>query len=129
MASSENTKTTLDFMDCSQGQYIIREGDEGDCAYIVIEGEVEVTKYKLEDKDVVIAVLGANEIFGEMCLFEEDSRRSASVRVVSDKAKVMVIQRKYFQSQIEGLPEGVRSIVKIIIDRLRRADYRIAVLC
>lgn len=121
--------TTLDFMECSQGQYIIREGDEGDCAYIVIDGEVEVVKYKLEDKDVVIAVLGQNEIFGEMCLFEEESRRSASVRVVSDKAKVMVIQRKYFQSQMEGLPEGVRNIMKIIIDRLRRADYRIAILC
>jgi len=121
--------TTLDFMECSQGQYIIREGDEGDCAYIVIDGEVEVVKYKLEDKDVVIAVLGQNEIFGEMCLFEEEGRRSASVRVVSDRAKVMVIQRKYFQSQIEGLPEGVRNIMKIIIDRLRRADYRIAILC
>lgn len=123
-------KVAVDVIEYTQGQYIVREGDEGDCAYILISGEVEVVKSNnSQGKEIVIAILGPNEIFGEMCLFEEESRRSASVRVISDRARVMAISRTSFQKQIDELPEGVRNIIRVLIQRLRKADSRIVLLC
>ena len=82
-----------------------------------------------QGKEIVIAILGPNEIFGEMCLFEEDSHCSASVRVIYDRARVMSISRVSFQRQIDELPEGIRNIIRVLIQRLRKADSRIVLLC
>ncbi len=122
-------KLTVDVVQFTQGQYILREGDDGDTAYILVSGEVEVVKSNPQGKSVVIAVLGPNEIFGEMCLFETESTRSASVRVISDYAEVMAISKHSFKQQVEELPEGIKNIVLILIERLRRADSRIVLLC
>lgn len=119
-------KLKLDIIEYSQGQYIVREGDIGDCAYVLLQGEVNVVKTNLEGRAITIANLGVNEIFGEMCLLEPDNRRSASVLVVSERAKVMLITRDHFQDKLDALPSGVKAIMRILIDRLRRADYRLA---
>ena len=125
-----NNKVSVDVIEYSQGQYVVREGEEGECAYILISGEVEVVKTNnTQGKEIVIAILGPNEIFGEMCLFEDDSHRSASVRVISDRAKVMGITRTSFQRQIDELPEGIRNIIRVLIQRLRKAHSRIVLLC
>lgn len=122
-------KIKVDVVDMTQGQYVIREGEEGDTAYIILNGEVEVVKTGHDGREVVIAILGKNEIVGEMCLFEEDSIRSASVRVISDKAQLMGVRRGDFERQIEEMPDGLRNIITILIERLRRADSRIVILC
>ena len=126
---TQPNKIRVDVIEFTEGQYIIREGDPGDCAYILMSGEVEVIKTGPEGKEVVIAVLGKNEIFGEMCLFEDDTVRSATVRVISHRAEVMAIDKANFQRQMSELPEGIRSIILILVERLRRADARIVLLC
>ncbi len=122
-------KVPLDIIEYSQGQYVLREGEDGDCAYIIRRGEVEVVKKNNNGQEVVIAILGANEIFGEMCLFDPDSKRSASVRIISERAEIMAISRKSFESQLDSLPEGMRRIILVMIQRLRQADARIVLLC
>jgi CRP/FNR family cyclic AMP-dependent transcriptional regulator len=122
-------KPMVDMIEYPIGHSIIREGELGDCAYILTKGEVEVVKENADGREVVIAILGANEIFGEMCLFDPKARRSATVRVITEKAEVMVIDRRHFQAQVNNLPDGMRNIIVILIDRLRRADSRIAMLC
>ena len=121
-------KPRLDIVEYPQGYYIIREGEVGQEAYVLRSGEVEVIKKNSQGHEVVIAILGANEIFGEMCLFEDHSVRSASIRVISKRAEVLSITRSYFQSQIEVLPEGLRLIIMVLIRRLRYAGERIVLL-
>ena len=57
------------------GDVIIREGDEGDAAYFIVSGEVEVL---IGSGGRRLGVLGAGEVFGEMCLIEPGPR-SATV--------------------------------------------------
>ena len=61
------------------GQWVFREGDEGDAWYIVFDGEVEVVDESPEQGDRVIAILGRRACFGEMAILD-GSPRSASVR-------------------------------------------------
>ena len=58
---------------------IIHAGDESETLYYIIEGSVSVV---IEDEDcneIVLAYLNPGDFFGEMGLFQEDTRRSAWV--------------------------------------------------
>ena len=63
------------------GEVIFHENDEGDVAYIIDQGRVEVTK-KLEGKEIHLSTLNAGEIFGEMALIDS-SLRMASAEAAS----------------------------------------------
>src|SRR5512133_2218028 len=64
------------------GAQLIQEGTLGYATYIVLEGELEVTKRSGTDQ-VVLARLGPGELVGEMALMEQ-SVRTASVRALRD---------------------------------------------
>lgn len=121
-------KVRVDVVDYSMGQVIINEGDPGDGAFILLQGEVEVFKMNQYGRSVTIAVLGPNEIFGEMSLFEGKAVRSASVRVVSERAQAMMISKDYFDAQLQQMPDGVRSIIQVLVNRLRQADARLTLM-
>ncbi len=64
------------------GDHVIREGEIGDAAYIVLAGRLEV--YKLEaGHHRSLRWLGPGDVFGETSIFAA-SRRTASVLVVED---------------------------------------------
>jgi CRP-like cAMP-binding protein len=116
------------------GETIMQEGLEGDTMYLVIDGEVEVSKVltlKFGDDDyretekVMRRVRPENhEVFGEMALIARE-KRSASITAVTD-CVLLEINRDDFFSLIEDLPGlGVKVLVKIselLISRLRRAS-------
>ncbi|MFC1734258.1 cyclic nucleotide-binding domain-containing protein, partial [candidate division KSB1 bacterium] len=54
-------------------EIIIKQGDIGDCLYVIQEGKVEVLDESGE-KEIKLAELGETEFFGEMGLFEKDVR-------------------------------------------------------
>lgn len=58
---------------------IIHAGDDSETLYYIIDGSVSVV---IEDEDcneIVLAYLNPGDFFGEMGLFEEDTKRSAWV--------------------------------------------------
>ncbi|MFQ6112268.1 MAG: cyclic nucleotide-binding domain-containing protein, partial [Nitrospinota bacterium] len=57
------------------GSYIIREGEVSDKMFIVIKGEVEVSRSQPGGEET-LCVLGTGECFGEMGIIEK-TRRSA----------------------------------------------------
>ncbi|MEM9398647.1 MAG: cyclic nucleotide-binding domain-containing protein [Verrucomicrobiota bacterium] len=61
------------------GEVIVREGEPGDEMFIVGSGVVEVMKNISEDNVSVIATLGQNEFFGEMCVIEPIVRSATVV--------------------------------------------------
>ena len=67
-----------------EGVKICREGEEGDSIFIIVEGEVEVSKSLPETgEEKVLARLGPGDFFGEFGYFI-DGRRHASVTALSD---------------------------------------------
>src|SRR3712207_720006 len=76
------------------GQYVMEEGDPGDALYVVLDGEVQVTK-RSGTHDVVLAVRGAGEVLGEMALLEQ-TPRTASVRVLRD-SRLLKLNQVAFQ--------------------------------
>ena len=83
---SKNVKTA----DYKEGDYIIRQGEEGDSFYIIARGECSVVVNHCE-----VATLGPNKFFGEKALLTKD-KRNASVVATCDTT-CLVLDRSDFQ--------------------------------
>jgi len=120
------------------GRVIIQEGDPGDSVYIMISGEVEITKQLTlvldEDtpKERVMIRLKAEDgvYFGEMSLLENDPR-SATVTALSD-CRVLELYQKDFLELVRNDPAmGLKLLLRLaqLLSRhLRKTDQDVVKL-
>ena len=107
----------MDLINFKKGEDIIEEGTLGDCAYIIEEGSVEVSKLSPHGEKQVLAVLEKSEIFGEMGLID-GLPRSATVRALED-CVMSVCSQETFNSLADHNPEALIPIFKVLVRRLR----------
>lgn len=105
-----------------KGGMILEEGTSGSDAYIIESGKVRVFRSK-SGKDVELAVLGENQIFGEMSMID-DRPRSASVAALEDTS-VMVIGPERFNELFYSDPAILQVFLKNIFERLRNMDQAV----
>src|SRR5882724_13011782 len=104
------------------GEVIVQENDFGETAYVIGQGQVEVSK-KLEGQNVHLAYLGPGETFGEMSMIDEKPR-SATVTAVSETV-VSEIRRDDFFNSFQTDPNVALTLLKVLFERLREADAMI----
>lgn len=107
------------------GAVIIREGDVGDCLYVVQEGTVEILSER-DGRAIRLGLAGPGELIGEMAVFERQVR-SATVRA-HGRARVMTIDKKNFLRRINEDPSLAFRIVQTMSHRIRELNAEIAVL-
>ncbi|MBW2456735.1 MAG: cyclic nucleotide-binding domain-containing protein [Deltaproteobacteria bacterium] len=95
------------------GEVICEQGDMGDQLYLILEGEVEVTR---DGKR--LAVLRTGDCFGEMAILD-DSPRSATVRAL-DEVALIATARADFRDLLQLYPGLARGIIAVLVERLRR---------
>ena len=101
------------------GELVFEEGSPGDALYVVLDGELEVTKRR-GGQDVVLAVRGAGEFIGEMSLLEQ-APRSASVRALRE-SRLLVISQAAFQTLLSCSPSAHLTILRTVTSRLRSTE-------
>ena len=84
------------------GEVIIAEGEPGDSLYIILSGELEVTK-RDGDREITLATRRPGEFLGEMSLLEQ-APRTASVRAVRG-SELLAIGPEAFR-RLLGTPAG-----------------------
>lgn len=105
-------------IEVAEGATIITEGDPADAAYVVIEGELEVTKSS-EGRQVVLSRVGPGEVQGEMALLQ-DAPRGASVTAVTP-ARLLEIPADSFRELLDD-PSFVLSMLTTVVRRLRATE-------
>ena len=101
------------------GETIIREGDEGDMAFFIVSGAVDVIVGS-GDNASVVGRLGTGEVFGEMCLIEPGPR-SATVNAACD-TECLVTSYQEFIAAIQENPERAVGFMKTLVRRLRKMN-------
>lgn len=99
------------------GEIIFTEGEMGDCSYFIEQGRIEIFIQR-EGKDHTLALLGKNEIFGEMAIIDEFPR-SASARALSP-TKLGIIHREQLKDRLTDADSVVRMMILVLLRRLRR---------
>ena len=107
------------------GEVIIRQGDEGNCMYVIQEGQVEVLQ-QFTGKEVQLGICGEGECLGEMAIFEREVR-SATVRALGE-ARVLTIDRKNFLRRIAEDPSLAFRLVQSLSARVRELSLKISEL-
>ncbi len=100
----------------AENETIFREGEAGDCAYLIETGRVLVYLMK-NGVEVPLKILGTGDIFGEMSMID-CSLRSASCRTLSDVRLVTVTQEQLVD-RIQSADPIVRLLMRAMMDRLR----------
>lgn len=106
--------------DVSPGTVIIREGQPGQGLYVILHGEVDVSKIDGSEK-VLLATLKAGDVFGEISLLH-DEPTTATVTAATH-VTVLFLSRDIFQRLIEAVEE-IRSYVESLGEE-RLMDTRI----
>ena len=98
------------------GDTIIREGEAGDCMYVIQSGKVEVVKQN-EGMEVRLAELVEGDFFGEMALFDGDVR-SATVRPMGE-VRVLTVDKRVLLRKIHEDPSLAFRIMERMSGRIR----------
>jgi NADH:quinone reductase (non-electrogenic) len=98
------------------GDVVYRQGDLGDCLYIIMKGQVEVVHKEQEgEKEHVLACLGPGEYFGEMALLNQRARE-ATVRC-QEPLDVLSLKKGDFTALVASLPELRESLEHVMAKR------------
>jgi CRP-like cAMP-binding protein len=101
------------------GEVVIREGEIGDCMYVVQAGEVAVLRGS-DGEEHELARLQAGDFFGEMAVFEREVR-SATVRTVGE-AQILKIDRKTLLRRIREDPLLAVKLMEKLSHRIRELN-------
>jgi CRP/FNR family cyclic AMP-dependent transcriptional regulator len=109
------------------GEIIFTEGADADGIYSIQSGRVSVFKTVPSPKgasDIELANLGPGSMFGEMAMLGQ-IKRDASVRAV-EFTEVIIITNDMFENQLGSLPPWAMNFIKILINRMRTTNDRLA---
>jgi EAL domain-containing protein (putative c-di-GMP-specific phosphodiesterase class I) len=94
------------------GETIFKEGDSGDCAYLIEEGSVEVCVSNIQHSKI-----GKGELFGEIALIDQQPR-TATIRAIDDTV-LIPIRRKLIEELLEKTDPVIRHLLLVILERYR----------
>jgi len=104
------------------GETIVHQGELGDCMYVIQDGQVEVVN-GAGNREVQLAVLGRNEFFGEMAIFEHEFR-SATVRALGT-ARILTVDHKNFLRRIHEDPSLAFRLMEVMSCRVRKLSTEV----
>jgi rhodanese-related sulfurtransferase len=102
---------------------ICRQGDPGDCFYIITWGKVRVFRKDNDGVETQLSVLGAGESFGEMALLTGEAR-SANVETM-EETRFMVLSKEQFERILKDFPNLSLAFVKQMSGWLLRDEKTI----
>jgi signal transduction histidine kinase len=103
-------------MTLQPGDFLIIEGQQADDLYVVVSGELEVTK-RSGNAEIPLARVGPGAIQGELAALER-GHRMASVRALTE-TEVLRIPFEAVLDLLSAGPDAALGIIRTVISRLR----------
>lgn len=104
----------------SKDEQIIKSGEQGDMAYVIIEGEVEI---KNNNNGKLLSTLKDGDIFGELALLTDDVR-SADVFAKTD-VKAMTLHKDAFLDHLHTNPEQAMKLINTLGQRIKSLNEKV----
>ena len=95
-----------------KGEVIVVEGDDGNDAFIILEGEIEVTK-----KGRHLATLAENAIFGEISMV--DNRPRTATCTAKTNVALGQVTRENYKQLLRHRPDAINPLLRIVTNRMR----------
>lgn len=102
-----------------KGEFVCVEKEEGETAYLLLQGTVDVKLSSFQDKPKTVAVLEPGVIFGEMSLLE-NKPRNASVVAAADQVMVLEIEKSNFLNILKSDKEIAYKLLRTLLGRMEK---------
>ena len=107
----------------SAGQIMFKAGDMGDAAYVIIEGQVEIS-VPTPSGSIVVNTLGRNDLIGEIAIFG-DVPRTATATAIS-KLETLRISKELFEKIIRENPDAALELIRVLAARLANTTAQLS---
>jgi len=101
-------------------------GDPTDSLYIVLSGRLKVMMSDSEGKEVILAILGPGEFFGEMGLIDDEPRSATVISI--EPCELLSIAKRDFKKYMAENFDMTMAVMRGLVKRLREADRKIGSL-
>ncbi|HMA48913.1 MAG TPA: Crp/Fnr family transcriptional regulator [Magnetospirillaceae bacterium] len=99
---------------------LFMKGDPGDRLYVVVSGLIRIGAMSPEGKEVSYGVLGPGEVLGEIAVLD-GRHRSADAKAI-EPSQLLALERSDVLSFLSSHPDQALHLLKLLCDRIRRAD-------
>lgn len=104
-----------------RGSYLFREGDPGSHLHMVVRGQVKIGHVGQGGGEVVFAIAGPGEVFGELSLFDEEGERTADAQAL-EPAECLVIAKEPLLQFLTARPQLLLRIIASLSAYIKRKD-------
>jgi CRP-like cAMP-binding protein len=94
---------------------LVAEGEPGNELFIIQRGSVAIAKV-VDESEVLLAVLKAGDIFGEMALLEAKPRAASAVAY--EECQVLAVNRANYERMIVTQPQLISRLTTLLADRI-----------
>jgi len=105
---------------CGKDQVVFSQGDPADAVFYIQKGKAKVTVVSEQGKEAVVAIIGANEFFGEGCLAGQ-ALRIATVRTMTD-CVIMRLEKTAVVDVIHREPAFSEMFIAHLLGRTIRVE-------
>ena len=116
----EKLKENAEWVRLKRGNYLFRQGDEADGAYIIVSGVLRVSIKQENGKELEIKRMYQGEIVGELALIADDNR-SASIEALRE-CELFCLTPELLTHIAEKYPRVMLNVYRIISKRFRRSS-------
>lgn len=109
-------------IDIPAGEVVFDEGDEGDRAYVIVKGELDIVKIT-EGREILLARRGPGEVIGEMALLDA-APRMATVRAAEETA-VVALAKDCFDDLLATSATAARALFSVLLERWRQTEAQL----
>jgi CRP/FNR family cyclic AMP-dependent transcriptional regulator len=111
-------KPAMGFLDFEVGETIIRQGDDADCVYTLLEGSAEAFR-----NGIKVGEIHAQEIFGAMAVFTRQ-KRGATVKATSN-CSVLAVQKEQFLDLVVQQPQVCLDLIEEMADKINQLNQQV----
>jgi CRP/FNR family transcriptional regulator, cyclic AMP receptor protein len=108
----------------NSGEYIFREGEVGNRLYLIVEGEVRISRDVPGSGEEALAVLKSGSLFGEMSVFDRSERSTHAI--ANGGCMLLTITRPDFEMILDFNREIAYKVlwacVRLLSGRLRQTN-------
>lgn len=96
------------------GLMIFSEYEPGEELYIIQSGKVKITK--IVNEEVLLAVLKAGDIFGEMAILDNKPRSASAITF--GEVDVLAINKSNFEGMVQAQPQLATRLIQLLSERI-----------
>ncbi len=104
-----------------RGSYVFRQGDPGSHLHMVVRGQVKIGHVGQGGGEVVFAIAGPGEVFGELSLFDEEGERTADAQAL-EPAECLLIAKEPLLQFLTSRPQLLLRIIASLSAYIKRKD-------